>query len=670
MHDIHSVFGMLSSRYTLILGCLGLFSCGGASTSDPVLPSPIPIVLPDIQPPILSAAKLKPAIPGELRTQIINGLYYASTSSQTSSFPVPASAMDSEATAAPVFSQTITQESGVDEADIIKYNGELLFVTTPERNTVRALRTHADGTLHELDNVALSLDESAHIKGLYLSEEHLSVLSRNHAYYAQSAIDFWSPASESFSLSIVDLEMAYGTQAQTLGNAIQTIQFDGNLITSRRVGNHLILLSTYWPSTINLPTATTDAQRQANFDALSRTPVGQLLPTFEFNNVREPLVDASTCFIPEDATELTGSSGVVTLTTIDLTNLSDIQSICVNGMYDGIYASQNDVVIFGQNYSEDALGEYSEQTVLHHFAFSSDAITYNGSANLPGRLDWNQPHLRLSLFAETLRVVTTVSTQDVEDRFDHQFYALSLSAQDRTLPVLGQLPNSTFPQEIGKPNEDITAVRFFDDRAYIVTFERIDPLYVLDLSEPSQPFIAGELEIPGYSSYLLPLENEYLLGIGQNIDPNRFVDQVGVTTSIPAPLEEGAKVALFDVSNSTPRLVDEVIYEQGATPAEFDYKAITFLPLSVSAIRIGLPVQSWISDNDVWRNDSRLELLQINLYSGGLLNSYGQVRSSEETQWGVWNDRAVFTGDDIYYIHQGIVYHALWSDPSILIGQY
>ena len=429
-------------------------------------------------------------------------------------------------------------------------------------------------------------------------------------------------------------------------------------------------LSTYWPSTINLPTATTDAQRQANLDALSMTPVGQLLPTFEFNNVREPMVDASTCFIPEDATELTGYSGVVTLTTIDLTNLSDIQSICVNGMYDGIYASQNDVVIFGQNYVENTLGEYSEQTVLHHFVFSSDAITYNGSANLSGRLNWNQPHLRLSLFAETLRVVTTVSTQDVEDRFDHQFYALSLSAQDRTLPVLGQLPNSTFPQEIGKPNEDITAVRLFDERAYIVTFERIDPLYVLDLSEPSQPFIAGELQIPGYSSYLLPLGNEYLLGIGQNIDPNRFVDQVGVTTSIPAPLEEGAKVALFDVSNSTPRLIDEVIYEQGATPAEFDYKAITFLPLSVSDIRIGLPVQSWISDNDVWRNDSRLELLQINLDSGGLLNSYGQIRSSEETQWGVWNDRAVFTGDDIYYIHQGIVYHALWSDPTTLIGQH
>ncbi len=661
---------MLVSRFSLLLGCLFVFSCGGNSTSDPISVPSDPIELPNIQPPSLSIAKLKPATAGELQTQLTNGLYYTSISSRTMSSPIASSTMDSESAVGPTFSQTVTQESGVDEADIIKFNGDLLFITTPEQNSVRALRTNTDGTLDELQNVALNLNEDDYINGLYLSDNYLSILSRNHSFYNRTLNDFWSPLPETFSVSIVDIGAVYGTQSQATQNPPQTLQFDGNLITSRRVGNHLILLSTYWPSTINLPTATTDAQRQANLDALSMTPVGQLLPTFEFNNVREPLVDASTCFIPEDATELTGYSGVVTLTTIDLTNLSDIQSICVNGMFDGIYASQNDVVIFGQNYVENTLGEYSEQTVLHHFAFSSDAITYNGSANLPGRLDWNQPHLRLSLFAETLRVVTTVSTQDVEDRFDHQFYALSLSAQDRTLPVLGQLPNSTFPQEIGKPNEDITAVRFFVERAYIVTFERIDPLYVLDLSEPSQPFIAGELQIPGYSSYLLPLGNEYLLGIGQNIDPNRFVDQVGVTTSIPAPLEEGAKVALFDVSNSTPRLIDEVIYEQGATPAEFDYKAITFLPLSVSDIRIGLPVQSWISDNDVWRNDSRLELLQINLDSGGLLNSYGQVRSSEETQWGVWNDRAVFTGDDIYYIHQGIVYHALWSDPTTLIGQY
>mgnify|MGYP000002071058 CR=1 FL=1 len=662
---------MLNTKLTLVFGTLFLFSCGGSTSSNSVVFPETPVVLPEIQPPTLSVAKLKPASAKELHTQLTNGLYYGSTSSRTTALPeVAPNVSDSEATVTPSFSQTITQESGVDEADSIKYNGEWLFITTPEQNTVRALRREADGTLSSSQYVALGLEEGTYINGLYLSVNHLSVLSRKTSFSEQGLAQFWSPDAEKFSLSIVDLNSAHGSQTLPSNDEIQTIQFDGNLITSRRVGNQLILLSTYWPSNVTLPVATTDTQRQANLATLSAIPVSQFLPTYEMNNVREALVDEASCFIPEDATELNGYGGVVTLTIIDIAEPTRINSICVNGMYDGIYAAQNNLVIFGQNYVVDAQGDYSEQTVLHHFAVANGAIAYNGSANLAGRLDWNQPHLRLSIFEQQLRVVTTESTQDITDRFDHQFYSLSLSAQDRTLPVLGRLPNSTFPQAIGKPNEDITAVRFFGDRAYVVTFERIDPLYILDLSEPAQPFIAGELEIPGYSSYLLPLSAKYLLGIGQNIDPNRFIMQGDLATSMPAPIAEGAKVALFDVSTDTPRLVNEVVYEQGATPAEFDYKAITYLPLSSADIRIGLPVQSWSNDNDIGRSESRLELLQITLENGGDIDRHGQIQSPENTQWSVWRDRAVFDGDDIYYIHHGAVYHAMWSAPSVLVGRY
>ena len=68
--------------------------------------------------------------------------------------------------------------------------------------------------------------------------------------------------------------------------------------------------------------------------------------------------------------------------------------------------------------------------------------------------------------------------------------------------LLSRLPNDARPEPIGKPGEDVYAVRYFGDKAYVVTFERIDPLYVMDLSNPLEPHITGALEIPGF--FVLP----------------------------------------------------------------------------------------------------------------------------------------------------------------------
>ena len=83
--------------------------------------------------------------------------------------------------------------------------------------------------------------------------------------------------------------------------------------------------------------------------------------------------------------------------------------------------------------------------------------------------------------------------------------------------VVASLPNDNAPNELGKPNEDIRAVRYFGDTAYMVTFEQIDPLYVIDVSNPILQVVTGELEMPGYSSYLHPINDNFILRIGQNV---------------------------------------------------------------------------------------------------------------------------------------------------------
>jgi hypothetical protein len=111
---------------------------------------------------------------------------------------------------------------------------------------------------------------------------------------------------------------------------------------------------------------------------------------------------------------------------------------------------------------------------------------------------------------------------------------------------------------------------------YVVTFRQVDPLYTLDLSNPTAPRVAGQLELQGYSSYLHPLDQGLLLGVGQD---------VGATNE-----PSGSQLELFDVSNpAAPRLVDKTSLGQGSsTQVNYDHHAFLYWPQTGLAV---LPVQ-------------------------------------------------------------------------------
>lgn len=115
-------------------------------------------------------------------------------------------------------------------------------------------------------------------------------------------------------------------------------------------------------------------------------------------------------------------------------------------------------------------------------------------------------------------------------------------------------------------NEQIQSVRFLGPRAYVVTFRRVDPLFVLDLSTPAQPKLLGAVEIPGFSEYMHPLDATHLLTIGKNADTS------GRTT--------GLQLQIFDVADGTkPVLAQRFSYaagEYGQSEAEYDHKAFTY----------------------------------------------------------------------------------------------
>ena len=108
------------------------------------------------------------------------------------------------------------------------------------------------------------------------------------------------------------------------------------------------------------------------------------------------------------------------------------------------------------------------------------AIAYAGSGRVDGALFLGgQRDFRISAAQDYVRLMTTQYTGDIDDRLDHNLFVLQADASEKKLNTVGQIPNSTRSEEIGKPNEDLYGVRFVGSRAYLVTFERTDPSRVL-----------------------------------------------------------------------------------------------------------------------------------------------------------------------------------------------
>ena len=208
-----------------------------------------------------------------------------------------------------------------------------------------------------------------------------------------------------------------------------------------------------------------------------------------------------------------------------------------------------------------ALNEYDVKiqeermkTIIHKISIDDDNIEYVAKGSVPGRL-LNQ--FSMDENGDRFRVATTS-----EYYIQHQgtVRANAVYVLDEQLDIVGELEKIA-------PDESIFSARFMGDRLYLVTFEQIDPFFVIDLSSDT-PKILGELKIPGFSNYLHPYDDEHVIGIGRDTKVvNRGVQQMGI------------KIALFNVADvNNPKVQDDIVIGDGSTYSEslHDHKAFFF----------------------------------------------------------------------------------------------
>jgi inhibitor of cysteine peptidase len=203
-----------------------------------------------------------------------------------------------------------------------------------------------------------------------------------------------------------------------------------------------------------------------------------------------------------------------------------------------------------------------EHTTVSRIAINAGQISPRETGRVPGTV-LNQ--FSMDEYGGNFRIATTTNKWGSDQ-------ANNLYVLDMDMEIIGKVEGIA-------PGESIYSVRFMGKRAYMVTFKQVDPLFVIDLSEPTAPKILGKLKIPGYSDYLHPYDENHLIGIGKEVDESIDADKIHSDNAVYYTAVQGVKLAIFDVSDVANPLEihKEVIGDRGTqSEATNDHKAFLF----------------------------------------------------------------------------------------------
>ena len=498
------------------------------------------------------------------------------------------------------FSNTNEQVEGINEADIVKTDGTYIYVAT--RDSVKIYRAN-DGRPVLTDSMEVMLDketgEYIEFTELYLDEGKLVVLGR------KGAMGNWiRPMPEPMPMEdvMVDSIMPfYGEEYVYLGvyeidqegkmNLVKELELEGGLLSSRKKDEHVSLvvnkyLSYYGPSP------------------------DKPIPLFRDSTIgteyREIPVDS---ILYHPGRRMSNYLLVAAVDIMDEKESANVEAYLGSGSE--VYMSENALYVSGNDYNSF----WGTVTNITRFTVDGTRIAYSGGGMVQGSL-LNQ--FSMDEYDGNLRVATTEWRGDSLN---------SVYILDRNMDQIGSIENLA-------PGESIFSARFMGDIGYVVTFRQVDPLFVLDLSDPENPKVTGELKVPGFSNYLHPISQDILLGIGQDVD-----EETGI--------QQGIKLSLFDVSDSgKPREIKNLTLGDTGSYAEVlhNHKALMLKPEEeLIAFDATLNTYSGKLAREAFNG-----LVVVKASKAGDLQLVAEI--SNEGIYGQNVKRPVYIGDILYYV--------------------
>jgi uncharacterized secreted protein with C-terminal beta-propeller domain len=458
------------------------------------------------------------------------------------------------------YSTTNVQEQGVDEADFIKNDGSYIYLLGG--NEFMILKAWpADQT-----SVLSSFNIEGQPHQIYVAGDRALVYSFLPTNSTSPITDCYSGMiSDCYSPTIGDLKITVlDIKDRNNPVLVRELFLSGSYVNSRRINSAVYTVLTfpgitfdglsYWPEELNQCGETVnELQARLAFAGLIAKNE-QIINSMSFTDWlpaikdRRILADGSSatdtdlignCQDFYDPLEAQGQ-GFLGILALNMVKESKPQLTSIIGNQGVVYASTDNLYVASSTYSYYYWMEnYAdiEKTVIHKFSLASDIakVDYAASGQVEGRV-LNQ--FSLGEWEGYLRVATTTGYSPSPNAYNSAFV---LGQKEQKLETVGAVTGIA-------PSEDIRSSRFFGKRGFIVTFKKTDPLFALDLSDPTNPKIAGELKIPGFSTYIHPMGENHLLTIGFNAsDQGEFAWFTGL------------RMQIFDVTDLANPILDHYL---------------------------------------------------------------------------------------------------------------
>lgn len=421
-------------------------------------------------------------------------------------------------TASLTYSKTNVQVENVDEADIIKNDGKYIY--TASSNSENKISIYKpDGKkvklMSQIEYNNVDDDENeAFISDIYIYNNYL--IAQSYSYDENS----WEYTNIDI-YSLADIKKP---------KKIYSFSQQGSYVSSRITNGKLLVVSNRY---ISSDLCKTDED---------------YLPKTKINSAEKNLSPKDICIVNDS-----NSESFLIVSEIDiLSKENTVVSKAIAGAGTNIYCNENNIYIANSVWDDqnqahrlkDISPTLKFNTEIYKIDITS-GIKFTAKATVSGAVN-NQ--FSMDEYAGNFRIATTASDEKSNDI--NKLYVF-----DSSLKMLGEIEGFA-------KGESIQAVRFSGNTAYVITYENTDPLFVIDLSNPQKPEIKGSVKISGFSTNLIPISSNQLLGIGYADDNTD-------------PYTDGIKFVLFDVSNpQKPTVLDSKVIHNATSEAQDNHKAI------------------------------------------------------------------------------------------------
>lgn len=381
------------------------------------------------------------------------------------------------------YSKTNVQTERVDEGDIVKNDGHYFYIADVGSNKVRIVRVN-NGQMQVEAEISVEAEGITQVRELYISGTSLIVLGEYVGSKLQDTGDSIFEKKQIQQTKAITYDVTNPSRPVKLGSLYQ----DGAYASSRMADGYLYVFSSYG---VFLP------ERMTQYEEYIPSVGGVLLGT-------------DCIYLPEEI----NNSNYLVISSVDIRKPDravDAKTVVTGAEH--YYVSENNIYVAEQRWDTD-------MAEILKLSYENGKIHPKAIGNVKGRIN---DSFSMDEYKGFLRVVTT-KWEEHTGESNNGLYVL-----DEEMNVVGSVEGLA-------PGENIYSSRFFGDTGYFVTFRETDPLFSVDLSDPTNPKVIGELKVTGFSEYLHFYDENLLLGLGEEVDPKTGD-------------HKGLKLSMFDISD-------------------------------------------------------------------------------------------------------------------------